>query len=271
MRAILRSRAVIDVKGPDAAPFLHNIVTQSTLDRAPGDVAYGALLTPQGKIVADFLLTRTDAGFLMDVHAAAAAALLKKLAVYRLRAAVESVPRPDLLVAALWGDEAGAEGAPDPRSPALGRRMIIDAADAAALHALEDDASYRRLRYAVGAPEIGDFEPETLFAADANFDALAGVDYKKGCFVGQEVTSRMKRKGEIRKRTLIISRRDGPLPGRETALVADGVELGRILAADGDIGLALVRLDRLAAAASTPVRAENAPVHLAIPSYLEEG
>ncbi|MBY0422201.1 MAG: folate-binding protein, partial [Parvularculaceae bacterium] len=122
MRAMLGSRAVLEVKGPDAAPFLHSVVTQSTTDRPTGAVAFGALLSPQGKIIADFMMTRTPEGFLLDAERAAAATLLKKLSVYKLRAAVDIAERPDLVVGAAWNEEARAEEATDPRSPALGRR-----------------------------------------------------------------------------------------------------------------------------------------------------
>ncbi len=267
----LTNRAVIEVAGADAVPFLQGLVSQSVDKLAEGDAAFGALLTPQGKISADFFLQRTPKGFLLDAHAGVADGLLRKLSVYKLRAAVTIAPRADFAVAAGDGaPPAGLAAFVDPRLAALGWRAM--APFAALPEAVATEADYVRRRRGLGAPELGaDFAPDTLFLTDVNYDALRGVDYRKGCFVGQEVTSRMKRKGELRKRSLII-RFDGAAPQQGSAVESVGVEIGEVLGAEGGVGVALIRLDRLGDAerGGAPIIAAGVPLRVELPSYLEE-
>lgn len=255
---VLKSRAVLSLMGEDAAAFLQGIVTQQV---TPGAPLFTALLTPQGKILFDFFLVPVDGGYLIDCEAGAAPALLKRLAMYKLRARITLAAAEDLGV--YLGPPQGATWA-DPRLDRLPARSIAARREAASV----DDA-FDALRLAAGVPEFGrDFAGEQVFLLDVNYDALNAVSYKKGCFIGQEVTSRMKRKGEIRKRTL-IARGAGLAAG--APVLADESAIGGVLSVRGDAGLVLIRLDRLADARAkgAPLTAGAAPVQIDVPAYLE--
>ncbi len=258
MEGALTSRAVLSLKGEDATPFLQGLVTQDVTGSAP---AFTALLTPQGKILFDFFLIPVEGGYLIDCAASAAPALLKRLMMYKLRAKVALAAEEGLGVYA--GARAGVSYA-DPRLASLPLRTI--AARGAAGPA---DEAYDALRLAQAVPEFGrDFKGEDVFLLDVNYDALKAVSYKKGCFVGQEVTSRMKRKGAIRKRTLIA--RGSGLAAGAPVLAGDSA-IGEVLSARGGEGLALIRLDRLAEArhAGAALTAGAAPIKIDVPAYLE--
>src|SRR6185436_448390 len=233
---LLDHRSVLVVSGADAEAFLQGLVTVSTLDMREGETRYGALLTPQGKIIADMILTRDAGEFLIDCDAGVAPSLLKRLSLFRLRAAVAISDRSDLGVIAF-------EGTADPRSPDAPQRKIGPRTSALR----GDPARYHAARIAAGLPEQGvDFGSEEVFPADVNMDLLNGVDFRKGCFVGQEVVSRMKRRGISRRRTLTAS-----LPADIAApapVLAGGSEIGLLTSVSGGAGLARVRIDRLAEA-----------------------
>lgn len=233
---LLDHRSALIVSGPDAEGFLQGIVTVSSQNMAQGDMRYGALLTPQGKIIADMILQRTDEGFLIDCDKTAAPALLKRLNMFRLRAAVAIADRSDLAVFAF-------DGAPDPRSKDAPRRRIASRAAAAPA----DAGRYHAARIAAGLPEQGaDFASEDVFPADVNMDLVGGIDFSKGCFVGQEVVSRMKRRGTARRRTL-VAKFDADISA-PCPVLAGGFEIGTLTSVAQDIGLARVRIDRLAEA-----------------------
>jgi folate-binding protein YgfZ len=245
----LTHRAVLSVEGVDAASFLNGLLTQSTLDLRPGERRYAALLTPQGKVISDLILEASPGrqpAFLLDVDAAAAPALLKRLQMFRLRAAVTIDARDDLSILAFAGPEAG--GAADPRSPdsVLGApRRAFAPADAASAG---DLTHYHAARIAAGVAEQGaDFGPEDVFPADINMDLLNGVDFRKGCFVGQEVVSRMKRRGTARRRTLLARLPEGA-PATPAPILSGETEIGTLTSAIDGMGLARARIDRLAAA-----------------------
>ena len=184
----LDHRAVLVVSGADAEAFLNGLLTVSTIDVPEGENRYGALLTPQGKIIADMILTRISDGFLIDCDAAVAPSLLKRLRMFKLRAAVAIEERSDLGVTAF-------AGSPDPRSRLAPARLIAARATTSA-----DTAPYHAARIAAGVAEQGiDFGAEDVFPADINMDLNGGIDFRKGCFVGQEVVSRMKRRGTARR------------------------------------------------------------------------
>jgi folate-binding protein YgfZ len=255
---LLDHRSVLIVSGADAGGFLQGLVTVSSQDMAPGEMRYGALLTPQGKVIADMILQRTDDGFLIDCAANAAPALLKRLNLFRLRAAVAIADRSDLAVFAF-------EGAPDPRSEEAPRRRI---APRPAAHST-DAARYHAARIAAGLPEQGaDFASEEVFPADINMDLQGGIDFSKGCFVGQEVVSRMKRRGTARRRTL-VAKSDADISAPSPVL-AGGFEIGTLTSVAGTIGLARVRIDRLAEARAKgePITAGGAAIALDEPSWL---
>ncbi|MDZ4759624.1 MAG: folate-binding protein [Alphaproteobacteria bacterium] len=262
----LLHREVLAVTGPDAEPFLQGLLTNDVLGMAPGARRYAALLTAQGKVIADFLLERGDPersgeGYLIDCAAAAGHSLLKRLRMFRLRAAVAVDERPDLAVIAF-------AGAPDPRSPnASARAFAARLSDAA-----DDPAAYHSARISAGLPEQGiDFGVEDVFPADINMDVLNGVDFRKGCFVGQEVVSRMKRRGTARRRTigtaLPLAAPDLPCP-----ILANGLEIGVLTSAAGRHGLARVRIDRMAqaAAAGHSFSVGDLPLNFEQPSWMAE-
>jgi len=231
----LSHRAIISVTGAEAEPFLNNILTASTLGLETIAYRYGALLTPQGKVIADMLIARAGDAILLDCARIAAPTVLKRLTLMKLRAAVTIAAREDLAVFAF-------AGAPDPRDPRAPHRLLAPDAGATS-----DATAYHAARIAAGLPEQGaDFGLEEVFPADINMDLIGGVDFRKGCFVGQEVASRMKRRGTARRRTLKVSVAGivaGPAP-----IVADGFEIGTLTSFSGDVGLARVRIDRMAEA-----------------------
>jgi folate-binding protein YgfZ len=267
MRGVLSNRSVLRVNGGEARGFLQGLVTHDILHVAEGDAVFAALLTPQGKILFDFFLAPRGDGFLIDCDAATAPALLKRLTLYRLRAKITLAAEPELAVAV--GDLRDPVVAfDDPRHPALPRRAIVRRADMPAA-----DHEYDAARLALGIPEFGkDFASDEVFLLDVNYDALNAVSYKKGCFVGQEVTSRMKRKGEIRKRTL-IARFDGPAPAKGAGVTAGENAVGLTLSGGDSVALALIRIDRLAAAAAEGrmLSIEGRALQLSFPAYLERG
>lgn len=229
------NRAILSLTGADTLALLERTVTHKVADWAEGEARYGALLTPQGKIIADYIAQRTADGVLIDVHADAADDLLKRLKMFRLRSAVEIV-RDDRLVSAM-----GENGVPDPRSAELPRRSIVAAGEAP-----EPLPAWDTLAIAAGVPEWGrDYRAAQVFPTDINMDLMGGIDYRKGCFVGQEVASRMKRKALIRKRTVRLSGA-ALAPGAEVR--AGESLLGTVTSVSDGEALALIRTDRFAKA-----------------------
>lgn len=223
------------VAGDDAESFLQGLLTNSALAMTPGEIRYAALLTPQGKIIADMLLTKAADGFLIDCDAGISAALAKRLGMFRLRAKVEIAVRADLGVMAFAGKN-------DPRSDEAPTRMIGSRDGAKG-----DTARYHLARIMAGVAEQGiDFGAEEVFPADINMDLAEGIDFRKGCFVGQEVVSRMKRRGIARRRTLVAEASIAvPAP---CSVLAGGHEIGTVTSAAGTLTLARVRIDRMAEA-----------------------
>ena len=279
--AFLPDRAIIKVSGPDARHFLHNVVTCAVEDLAPGGARFGALLMPQGKIVSDFLLYAAPEDpdlFLLDAPRAMAEDLLKRLTLYRLRAKVELALDPDLAVGARWGTDAqapddavpGAGVFADPRLPALGDRLVLTRAAAAAMGDEVDAArdAYDAHRIALGIPQGGaDFIYGDVFPHEVDMDQLGGVDFKKGCYVGQEVVSRMQHRGTARTRVVLAGFENAPEPGSE--IRAGEKTIGRIGSATGGTGIALVRLDRAgdARAAGLPLVASGVEISLRRPDW----
>lgn len=256
----LPHRTLIRLAGPDTLSLLERTVTHRVQDWPEGTLRYGALLTPQGKIISDYLVLRTDEGVLLDAHEDAADDLVKRLKLFRLRAQVE-IGVTDLLAAVIRSD-----GNADPRSGLLPARGYVPAGDADA--AMSPD-EWRALRIAAGVPEWGeDYRANEVFPTDINMDVMSGVDYKKGCFVGQEVASRMKRRGKIRKRTLMVH---GPAlePGADILAAAP---VGTVTSVAGEAGLALVRTDRLqkAMAAGAALTCNGQPVRFDLPDWAAE-
>ena len=254
--ARLNSRAVIAVSGPDWKSFLQGLLTQDVETIAPGELRFAALLTPQGKLLYDLFVAATDDGALLDVAAGRRDAILQRLTLYRLRAKVTLETR-DRPVLAIWGGEAPNAYA-DPRLPALGARAYEDRP----VNAAED--AYEAHRLALGVPGPADWGSETTYPIEADFDLLAGIDFKKGCFVGQETTSRMKRRGTIKTRMLPIVF-DGPAPAFGTEVLAGELRAGEVLSGRDGMAMALLRLDRIESAALT---ADGRPVRVERPDWV---
>ena len=252
----LAHRSVISVSGADAETFLNGIVTSSTLDLRTGEFRYGALLTPQGKVIADMLLTREEGAILIDCAEVAAASVTRRLTMMKLRAAVTIGPRDDLGVMAF-------AGAADPRAPLAPARRI------APRELGGDLGDYHAARIAAGLPEQGfDFGLEEVFPADINMDLVDGVDFRKGCFVGQEVVSRMKRRGTARRRTL--KARVYANVAATAPVLANDFEIGMLTSISGGAALARVRIDRLAEARAKgeTIMAGGAPITFEDPPWL---
>ncbi|RBP04059.1 hypothetical protein DFR50_14131 [Roseiarcus fermentans] len=271
--AWLEDRGIVGVSGEDAASFLQGLLTNDVERLAPGEARYAALLSPQGKILFDMIVVRADrdggAAFLIDCAAAQAADLARRLGFYKLRARVaiadESAERG---VVALWGAPAqapaGAVVTADPRDPRLGLRAICSRAEAAAIGSAHL-AGYEALRIDAVVPRGGvDFAYGDAFPHDVNLDLLHGVDFHKGCYVGQEVVSRMKHRGTGRKRIARV-RFGADAPPAGTPVVDGDLPVGALGSSSGREALALLRLDRAeeAKAAGRTLSAGGAPLALA--------
>ena len=231
-------RTVISVSGEDVTGFMSGLITNNLT----ADVTFAALLTPQGKIIADFFITKDGERLLIDTPDKFGPDLMKRLKMYKLRAKINLAICEDLSVYAAW-DGTGDEGHDDPRHTGLGRRIITGALETTA-----GSQDYNVHRLTLGIPDsTWDFETVSVFPADANMDLLSGVDFKKGCFVGQEVVSRMHRKTAVRKRMRGLIG-DGAV-GEDTALWQDGKKVGVHLSHFGEAGMALLRADKLDEAA----------------------
>jgi folate-binding protein YgfZ len=258
--ARLADRGVVRVAGADAEKLLQGIVSNDMELLASQAAIHAALLTPQGKILFDFFVVRAGDGFLLEVARDKAADLAKRLNLYKLRAKVDIQDvSEDYRVLALWGpspsareEAAGTVSFADPRLPALGSRILADArsprgnaASADALDAAPED--YHAHRIALGIPEGGkDYVLGDTFPHEADLDQLGGVSFSKGCFVGQEVVSRMQNRGNVRKRVVPIEG-EGPLASGAEVKVGTAV-IGTVGSVSGRSALALLRLDRAAEA-----------------------
>ncbi|MFC2953762.1 YgfZ/GcvT domain-containing protein [Marinicaulis aureus] len=261
--ASLPDRTVIRLSGEDRYSFLQGIVTQDVERLKAEPAIFSALLTPQGKILFDFLIAAEGDALLIDCDSAAADALVKRLSLYKLRAKVSFEILAERSVAVSAEEFEG--GFPDPRHAGLGWRAFMTNETPAA------DSVYDRRRIALDVPEFGkDFGGDEVFLTDVNYDVLNGVNYKKGCFIGQEVSSRMKRKGDVRRRTL-IAKFDGAAPAKGAPVTAGASTLGDISSSADGTALAQIRLDRWekAKAESTPVMCGDKELLLEIPAYLK--
>ncbi|MCQ4188011.1 CAF17-like 4Fe-4S cluster assembly/insertion protein YgfZ [Methylocystis suflitae] len=258
---LLDDRAIIEIAGEDAGKFLHNLVTNDVASLKAAEARFAALLTPQGKILFDFLVFAAgEGGYLLDCPLALSADLEKRLNIYKLRSKVTVTNRSSELDAIAFPDlteapkvEAVAIAA-DPRGP-LGFRAI---AAKGKIPTEDGRSAYEARRIHAGVPLGGvDFDYGATFPHEANMDLLSGLDFKKGCYVGQEVVSRMKHRGLVRKR-ITKYRAQGGAPAPGEAIRAGDVEIGVTGSRLHEEGLAMVRLDRLGdalAAGATPVAA----------------
>jgi tRNA-modifying protein YgfZ len=259
--ARLASRALIRVTGPDWRAFLQGLLTQDVETLAEGELRFAALLTPQGRLMFDLFVRGEAEGAQLDVAADRREAIILRLSMYRLRAKVE-IAADDRTVSALWNGT-GPGFVVDPRLPALGGRGYGAALPADATEA--DEAAYNAQRLSLGVPGPADWGEEKTYPIEANFDLLNGIDFKKGCFVGQETTSRMKRRGQIKTRMLPITF-DGPPPAPGAEVLAGELRAGEVLSGVGGRAMAALRLDRIDGGALT---VDGRPVTVERPGWLE--
>lgn len=281
--ALLPDRGVVKVAGETARDFLNGLITTDTTRLQPGLGRFGALLTPQGKITVDFLITEAPdghgGGFLIDCPKPLAQALADKLKFYRLRAKIDVENLSDSLgVLAAWDGEAALKPDltfTDPRNARLGLRIFVPAelaqkaADAIGAE-LVDASAYEAHRIAVGVPRGGlDFMYGDAFPHETNMDRFSGVDFDKGCYVGQEVVSRMQHRGTARTRTVRLLL-DGPAPEVGSAILAGDKSVGTMGSAADGHGLALMRIDRAGEAleAGTPLTAGGLSIRITEPDEL---
>ena len=283
--ALLPDRGVIKVIGDDARKFLHGLVTADMLGVAPGTARFCALLTPQGKIIADFFVTEAPqaegGGFFLDIPRALAVTLVEKLNLYKLRAKVLIEDLTEILgVLAVWDGQGTTKQATtkqgltyaDPRLPALGSRVMIPphraSAAASELGAeLVSADDYEAHRIALAVPRGGlDFAYGDAFPHEADMDQLGGVDFAKGCYIGQEVVSRIEHRGIARTRAVAI-RYDGATPENGIPITAGERQVGTMGSAARGRGIALIRLDRVAEAGPAALAAGGIPIRLIKPDW----
>jgi folate-binding protein YgfZ len=266
----LADRAVLRVSGKDRVSFLQGLVTADLAGLAPGQARWAALLTAQGKILFDFLMVEQGDCILIDCAGDQLEELAKRLAFYKLRAQVSVEPMRHMAVAAALPESQITVPAAlifaDPRLSDMGSRAFISVDHVPALNA--DVSVYRGRRIALGIPDtVEDIGSGVLFPHEADLDQLGGVSFIKGCYVGQEVVSRMEHRGTARSRILPVAA-DRPLASG-ASMTGRGRMLGQVLSTDGARALALVRLDRLAEAldGGDPVIAGDAAVTVLQPAW----
>ena len=247
--AFLPGRAVLAVSGPDRVGFLQGLVSNDVTLVAPGRAVWAALLSPQGKWLADFFILADGERLLLDCEAAGADDLARRLSRYRLRAKV-TVARELFAVYAAWSGlpklPPDAVAAPDPRLPEAGWRILATAQ----LSATATAAEYDRHRLALGLPDGSrDMEADKSVLLEAGFDELNGLSWSKGCYMGQELTARTKYRGLVKRRLLPVTV-DGAWPAPGSAVLREGAEIGQLRSGDGASGLALLRIGSLDGALS---------------------
>jgi len=275
-QAFLTDRGVIKLTGADATTFLHKLVTNSMLDIPPGESRFSALLTAQGKLTFDFFVVPlpegATAGYLVDCLRAQSADLAKRLTFHKMRwkITIEDVSE-SFGVTAAWGSDAptGLDGLVyrDMRAPDMGFRIISERAALAARIGSSDEAAYEAHRVAQGVPKGGlDFPYGDTFVHDANLDFLHGVDFKKGCYVGQEVVARVHFRNSARKRVLKVHF-NGPTPEPGTQIMMGETSIGEVGSTAGSEGLAMLRVDRLeeAKADGTAVTVGGTAIEVTVP------
>ncbi|MDX8440512.1 YgfZ/GcvT domain-containing protein [Mesorhizobium australafricanum] len=272
----IKDRALISVSGPDAEHFLQNILTTDLDTLEPGQAKPGALLSPQGKILFDFLISRAgDNGFQLECRADIADDFVRRLMLYRLRAKADIAKQDQALVTVAWDDDSAAShfdsiGAD---STALADTRFRDIAISRTYGGETKDGgdpnTWQKIRIAYGIAESGsDYQLGDAFPHDVLLDETGGVGFKKGCYIGQEVVSRMQHRGTARRRVLIAVAA-GPLPPAGTEVTVNGRPVGTLGSSNDGRGLAIARIDRVKAAidAHHSIRAGETPIMLAIPHW----
>jgi folate-binding protein YgfZ len=262
MIACLPTRGVIGIEGPDRVAYLQGLVSNDVTRAKPGRAVWSALLTPQGRYLAEFFILDGDGTLLLDAPRAAVPDLIRRLSRFRLRSQVALRDRSDeFAVHAAWGGAPEAPGAivaADPRLPEAGYRIVAPAPLAEAA----DETAYRAHRLALGLPDHDDLEPEKTLLMEAGFGELHGIDWDKGCYMGQELTARTRYRGLVKRRLIPIDAA-ADLPAAGT-ITAGEREVGTLRTSLGRRGLALLRLDAL----STPLNLGGIALTPDIPSWM---
>lgn len=249
--AHLSQRGLIAITGDDAPAYLQGLISNDVHKLSEEQALYTALLSPQGKFLHDFFLMRHGDVIFLDIDASRLPDLLARLKMYKLRSKVTLEPLPDTMgVVAVWDAETGI-GMADPRVPQLGRRIVGDVAASdtlcqqAGLQRVDEDA-YERLRLEWAVPEGSrDMIIDRSILLEFGFEDLHGVDFKKGCYVGQEVTARSKYRGQLKKHVYQVRALSGLLPETGTPVMLDGVAAGELRSHIGNVGLAVLRVSEV--------------------------
>ena len=258
----LKNRSLIRVSGPEAQPFLQNLITTDLAALAADEARPGALLTPQGKILFDFMIWQDGDGFIIDTDDDQRDALLKRLGMYKLRAAVDLSPAGEGVTVSWDGAHTGPA---DSRFAKAGVALVRQAGQ----HGADDREIYDALRIASGVAVSGqDYALQDAFPHDVLMDFNGGLSFKKGCYVGQEVVSRMQHRGTARRRVVTV-KAETALPPSGTEITAGGKPVGTLGSVVGKGGLAIVRIDRAgeAIATATPLLAGETAVILELPAW----
>lgn len=254
----LENRALIHMKGADAETLLQGLITFDMERLKTNDSGFGALLTPQGKVLFDFIILPMGDGFLFDTLAGAGSDLLKRMSMYKLRSDVQLEDVSDAYSVLAFVPSSPDDALPklsdpivsDPRHVGLGYRAYVPVADvdvvlAKANVSLDTSSSYTAKRVELAIPEAPvDYKYADVFPHDINLDQMHGVGFDKGCFVGQEVVSRVKHRGTARKRIVIVSS-DDKLPEPGTDIQSENKSIGTLGSVADNKGLAMVRLDKV--------------------------
>ena len=241
--AALPERGVIELTGEDRVTFLQGLVSNDVAQATPGHAVWAALLTPQGKWLADFFIFAEADRLLLDCAADQVPLLLQRLARFRLRSKVSLRAIENLHVYAAWDGAPAVQAiaAPDPRLPDAGWRIL----SGITLPTTALEVDWDRHRLGLGLPDgARDLEAEKTVLLEAGFDELHGVSWSKGCYMGQELTARTKYRGLVKRRLMPVSI-DGPLPPPGAPVLRDGAEVGTMRSGREAAGLAVLRLDSL--------------------------
>jgi folate-binding protein YgfZ len=270
--AHLPARGVVAVSGEDRVAFLQGLVSNDVALAAPGRAVWAALLTPQGKWLADFFILSDGDRLLLDCERAQAGFLVQRLGRYRLRSQVTLADLSDVsAVYAAWGGapEVPAEAivAPDPRLPDAGWRILSQRT----MTANADASAWDAHRLALGLPDGSrDLETDKTVLLEAGFDELSGVSWSKGCYMGQELTARTKYRGLVKRRLVPVAI-DGPAPEPGSPVLRNGAEVGTLRSVRGGAGLAVLRLDAFGGplACGEATLTARVPAWMALPAAAE--
>lgn len=236
----LSNRSILSVEGRDSEKFLQDIIT-CDVEKIKNKSSYGSILTPQGKLLYDFIISKKDNYFLIDISKSYIDNLIKLLNMYKLRSDIILEKRENLSVFVDIDNDHSNSDNIDPRLASIGLRKILNSNNEAYSN---DENLYEKKLIKLGIAEISDdIKPGNIFPIEANLDYLNGIDFQKGCFIGQEVSSRMYRKGKVKKRIVGFRSKDNFTNNDE--LVYNGSTIGTVIKKIEDYGLALIKIDKL--------------------------